>query len=299
MIVATDFAAARTHREGRVGLVPTMGYFHDGHVALMRAARDAVDTVVVSLFVNPLQFGPGEDLRRYPRDLERDAALAAAAGVDVLFAPPAGEMFAALPSTRVSVDALSQTLEGRFRPGHFEGVATVVAKLLAGLGPAVAFFGHKDAQQLAVVRRLVRDLSFPVEIAGVPTVREQDGLALSSRNTYLAPPDRQAATALSRGLFAAADLVATGERDAVALEEAVRAAAAAAPQVDLQYAELADAAETVRLLRLDREAFLAVAAVVGGTRLIDNVRFTPAGDGVVADRGVRLAGPSVLAERSS
>ncbi len=294
MKVVTTFAATRASWSGRRGLVPTLGYLHEGHVANFARAREQCDTVVASLYVNPLQFGPGEDLARYPRDLDRDAAVAADAGVDVLFAPPPAEMFAALPSTRVSVDALAETLEGRFRPGHFEGVATVVAKLLAGLQPDAAYFGRKDAQQLAVVRRLARDLSFPVEIVGVPTVRERDGLALSSRNIFLDGASRSAAAALSRGLFAAADLVEAGERDAVALEAAVREVADAEPLLELEYAELADAAETVRLLRLDREAFLAVAARVGGTRLIDNVRFTPAGDAFVADRGVRLDGPTIL-----
>ncbi len=294
MKVVETFAAARAAWSGRRGLVPTMGYLHEGHLALMRRARSESDTVVASLYVNPLQFGPGEDLARYPRDRDRDAALAADAGVDVLFAPAPPEMFAALPSTRVSVDALAETLEGRFRPGHFEGVATVVAKLFAGLQPHAAYFGRKDAQQLAVVRRLVRDLSFPIEVVGVPTVREHDGLALSSRNTYLGPATRAAAVALSRGLFAAADLVEGGERDAAVLEDAVRAVTSRELRLDVEYVELADAAETIRLLRLDREAFLAVAARVGGTRLIDNVRFTPAGDGFVADRGVRLDGPTIL-----
>lgn len=294
MKVVETFAAARAAWSGRRGLVPTMGYLHEGHLALMRRARSESDTVVASLYVNPLQFGPGEDLARYPRDRDRDAALAADAGVDVLFAPAPPEMFAALPSTRVSVDALAETLEGRFRPGHFEGVATVVAKLFAGLQPHAAYFGRKDAQQLAVVRRLVRDLSFPIEVVGVPTVREPDGLALSSRNTYLGPATRAAAVALSRGLFAAADLVEGGERDAAVLEDAVRAVTSRELRLDVEYVELADAAETIRLLRLDREAFLAVAARVGGTRLIDNVRFTPAGDGFVADRGVRLDGPTIL-----
>ncbi len=294
MKVVETFAAARAAWTGRRGLVPTLGYLHEGHIGNFRCARDACDTVMASLYVNPLQFGPGEDLTRYPRDFDRDAAIAAAAGVDVLFAPPPAEMFAAHPSTRVSVDALAQTLEGRWRPGHFEGVATVVAKIFAGLQPHAAFFGRKDAQQLAVVRRLVRDLSFPVEVVGTPTVRERDGLALSSRNVYLAPPDRAAAVALSRGLFAAADLAEGGERDAVVLEDAVRAETEREAAVEVEYVELADAVETVRLLRLDRESFLAVAARVGGTRLIDNVRFLPTDAGFAADRGIRLDGPTIL-----
>ncbi len=296
MIVARTFAAARAARRGRTGLVPTMGYFHEGHLSLMAGAREAVDTVVVSLYVNPLQFGPADDLTRYPRDLDRDAALAADAGVDVLFAPSHGDMYADLPYTRVTVEALTQTLEGRFRPGHFEGVATVVAKLFAGLQPDLAFFGRKDAQQLAVVRRLAADLSFPVEVVGLPTVREPDGLALSSRNTYLGRRERAAAVALSAGLLAAADSVESGERDAAVLEDAVRAAVEREPMLLLDYVELADAAETTRLLRLDREAFLAAAARIGDTRLIDNVWLTPAGDGFRADRGVRLDHPTILSE---
>ncbi len=288
------FADARASSRGRVALVPTLGYFHEGHLALFGRARELADTVVVSLYVNPLQFGPDEDLGNYPRDLERDAALAEEVGVDVLFAPAGDEMFPGHPSTRVSVDALAQTLEGRFRPGHFEGVATVVTKLFAGLRPDLVCFGRKDAQQLAIVRRLVRDLSFPIEVVGVQTVREQDGLALSSRNTYLTAGDRQGARTISQGLFAAADLVEAGETDAAVLEDAVRASVSAAQGAELEYAELADAVETIRLLRLDREAFLAVAARVGGTRLIDNVRFLPASGGFSADRGVRLTAPSIL-----
>ncbi len=296
MNVVTTFAAAREARRGATGLVPSLGYLHEGHLALMAKARAANDTVIVSVYVNPLQFGPDDDLARYPRDLGRDAALAADAGVDVVFAPPHEEMYPELPYTRVTVDALTQTLEGRFRPGHFEGVATVVAKLLAGLQPDRVYFGRKDAQQLAVVRRLAADLSFPVEVVGVPTVRESDGLALSSRNTYLSPAQRTAAAAVSAGLFAAADAVEAGERDAARLEDLVRSAVGAQPLLALQYAELADAAETTRLLRLDRTAFLAAAAFAGTTRLIDNVWFTPDGaGGFQADRGTRLDHPTVLA----
>jgi pantoate--beta-alanine ligase len=270
-----------------------MGYLHEGHLSLMAAAAEASDTVMASLFVNPLQFGADEDLGLYPRDLQRDAALAAAEGVDVLFAPALEEMYPGHPSTRVTVDALALGMEGMFRPGHFEGVATVVTKLLAGLQPDQAWFGRKDAQQFAVIRRLARDLSIPVEVRAGSTVREPDGLALSSRNVFLEAEHRAAARSLSVGLFAAADLVEAGERDAVPLEEAVLAATCAAGLTP-QYVELADAEDAVRLTRLRGEAFLAVAVPVGLTRLIDNVWFLPDGDGYRADRGVLLERPSVL-----
>jgi pantoate--beta-alanine ligase len=291
--IVTTFAAAREAGRGVIGLVPTMGYLHEGHLSLMHSAREACDTVVVSLFVNPLQFAPSEDLGRYPADLDRDAAMAEEAGVDVLFAPPLEEMYPGQPSTRVSVEALSLGLEGKHRPGHLEGVATVVTKLFAGLQPQLAYFGRKDGQQLAVVRRLGFDLSFPIEVVGGSTVREQDGLALSSRNTYLSAADRDAARSLSAGLFAAAALVDGGERDAAALEDAV-VAQVASGGAELEDVELADAQETIRRLRLDRECFLAVAARVGPTRLIDNVWFDPVDGGFVPDRGVRLTAPSLL-----
>ena len=294
MKVVTTFAAAREACRGVVGLVPTMGYLHEGHLSHMRAAREGNDTVLVSLFVNPLQFAAGEDLDRYPRDLDRDAGLAEAEGADVLFAPALEEMYPVRPYTRVSVDTLSLGMEGVHRPGHMEGVATVVAKLYAGLQPQRAYFGRKDAQQLAVVRRLAFDLSFPVDVVGGPTVREADGLALSSRNVYLGDADREAAVSLSRGLFAAADLAEAGERDAAVLERAVEDVVVG---LDLDYVQLADAQETIRRSLLDRECFLAAAGRVGTTRLIDNVWFELAGGGFSADRGIRLDGPSMLYER--
>lgn len=295
MKIVETFATTRGLAAGIVGLVPTMGYLHEGHLSLVTRARRRVDTVVVSLFVNPLQFGPGEDLERYPRDIERDAALAADAGADVLFAPGVDEMYPEPPVTRVTVDPLGEGLCGRTRPGHFTGVATVVAKLFAGIGPDAAWFGRKDAQQLAIVRRLAADLSFPVTVHGGPIVRAADGLALSSRNLYLSGEERRAALALSRGLMEAADAVAGGETDGPRLEAMVRAVAGEESRVDLEYAELTDAASVTRLHRVDRPSFLAVAARVGRTRLIDNVHFDPRpGGGYEPDRGVRLVGRGML-----
>lgn len=288
MIVVERFADARSAVSGRHGLVPTMGYLHEGHLSCVAAIRDRCDTVTMSIFVNPLQFDDPADLERYPRDMDRDLALAEAGGVDVVFAPPAEEMYPEPPLTRVRVATVSEGMEGAHRPGHFEGVATVVTKLFAGLRPDVAGFGRKDAQQLAVVRRLALDLSLPVEIVGVPTMRHPDGLALSSRNVFL--EDRPMALSLSQGLFAAADAAAAGERAAEALTGRVAGTVTAAGAV-LDYAVLADAATAQPIARLDRSAFLAVAARVGRVRLIDNVVLEPDG---TSDRGVRLEGPSIL-----
>ena len=310
MRIVTTAAEARNLAVGTVGLVPTMGFFHEGHLSLMNRARRETDTVVVSLFVNPLQFGAGEDLDRYPRDLERDAGLAEAEGVDVLFAPPLEEMYPAEPTTRVNVGRVAEGLCGLSRAGHFDGVATVVAKLFAALRPDLAYFGRKDAQQLAVVRRMVRDLSFPVRIVGGPIVRESDGLALSSRNVFLGDAERVAATTLSRGLMRAADAAEAGESDGQALEWIVMSiienenadGPADVPFIDLEYVELVGAGSVERLPVLDRPAFLAAAARIGQTRLIDNVHFDAvlsdlapeSGGPFVADRGIRLQRPSVL-----
>ncbi len=296
MKIVTTFAEVRAAHRGTVSLVPTMGFFHEGHLALMRAARERSDTVVVSLFVNPLQFGRGEDLDRYPRDLDRDAALAEAVGVDVLFAPSVEEMYPSEPEIRVTVGRLADYLCGRYRPGHFEGVATVVAKLFAGIQPDVAFFGRKDAQQLAVLRRLAADLSFPVEVKGRPIVREQDGLALSSRNVYLSPTERASALALSRGLARAAKAALDGVRSGAALEALVTNEIDQTAGVDLQYVNLVDADTVQPIEKLDRDSFLAVAAYVGETRLIDNVHFWLR-DRLEYQLGERLQSPSVLYER--
>jgi pantoate--beta-alanine ligase len=272
----------------RVGLVPTMGYFHDGHVSLMRAARDHDDAVVVSIFVNPLQFGPSEDLDRYPRDLERDRAMAGAAGVDVLFVPSVDEMYPRRPLTTVHVAALTAGLCGASRPTHFDGVTTVVAKLFSIVGPCRAYFGRKDAQQLAVVRRMAADLNLPVEVVGCPLVREPDGVAMSSRNANLDSRERRAARVLVGALRDAVDSMRVGERDAVAVGRVLSARVDAEPLATLDYAEVVDAEELTPLARLDdgREVLVALAARIGKTRLIDNVTVTVDGDDVRADLGV-------------
>jgi len=265
-------------RDGRrIALVPTMGYLHAGHLSLLAEGRSRGDVVVLSIFVNPLQFGPGEDLARYPRDLEGDLRQARRAATDIAFVPAAEAMYpdgAAL--TRVEVAGLSEGLCGRSRPGHFAGVATVVTKLFHLVLPHVAVFGEKDYQQLAIIRRLVRDLDLDIEIVGAPIVREPDGLALSSRNAYLSPEERTQARCLSRALTAAERLVAAGERDAGRVVAGARAVIAQAPAVRPDYVELVDA-ETLRpVATIERPALLALAAFVGSTRLIDNRVLRPA-----------------------
>ena len=264
-------------RAGRtIGLVPTMGAFHQGHLSLMRAARERCHVVVVSLFVNPTQFGAGEDLAAYPRNEERDAALATGEGVDVLFAPPAEEVYPDGFATTVRVDAVTETLEGERRPGHFDGVATVVTKLLNMAQPDVAFFGGKDAQQAVVIRRLVRELDLPVEIDVRPTVREPDGLAMSSRNAYLTPAERERALALPRALRAVERAAADGLAPADAL--AAGRAELAAAGVEAEYLE-AVSATTLRPVDdfFAQDVLVAVAARIGRARLIDNT-LVPAGD---------------------
>jgi len=286
-----------------VGFVPTMGAFHEGHRSLMRAARAQHDVVVVSLFVNPLQFGPAEDLDRYPRDLEGDVAVAHLEGVDLVFAPPVEEMYPdGPPRTGVHVEGLGDGLCGAGRPGHFDGVATVVAKLFALVGPATAYFGRKDAQQLAVVRRLTADLCLPVEIVGCPLVREEDGLALSSRNRNLAPAERAAATVLYRALRTGAELVEGGERDAGRVRRVVANVATTEALVRLEYVEVVDSTSLepvevlapgegtgVRGVPEGNEVLMAVAARVGGVRLIDNVTLRVDATGVGVDLGVMVA----------
>jgi pantoate--beta-alanine ligase len=259
-----------------IGLVPTMGAFHAGHVSLMERAREATDVVVVSLFVNPAQFGPSEDLAAYPRDEARDAEIAAAAGVDVLFAPSVAEVYPAGFQTTVTVGELGQPLEGAQRPGHFDGVATVVVKLLNMVGPDVAFFGQKDAQQALIVRRVVRDLDVPARIEVCPTVREADGLALSSRNAYLAPADRERAIALRRALDAAEQAVAAGERDAGAVATAAHGAMEPFG-VEPEYLALVSSDSLQPVDRIDGEILVALAARVGPARLIDNTLITANG----------------------
>jgi pantoate--beta-alanine ligase len=272
------YALGPARREGRsIGLVPTMGCLHEGHLSLLRAARAECDVVVMSLFVNPTQFGPNEDLERYPRDEERDLELAAEAGADFVYAPPVEEVYPDGFATYIAVEGgLTGVLDGdpsRRGPEHFRGVTTVVAKLFNSVGPDVAYFGQKDAQQVAVIRRMVSDLDFPLRIEVLPTVREPDGLAMSSRNAYLEPRDRDRATALSRAL-SAAEASAPAEGLAAALEAARAELRVAA--IEPEYLEARDAEDLSPVTELgDRPVLIAVAARVGGARLIDNVLIEP------------------------
>ncbi|RLA78036.1 MAG: pantoate--beta-alanine ligase [Deltaproteobacteria bacterium] len=255
----------------RIAFVPTMGYFHEGHLSLMREGRRLGDVLVVSIFVNPTQFGPSEDYERYPRDLERDLRLAEEVGVDVVFAPQASEMYPEGFQTYVEVTELQKHLCGRFRPGHFRGVATVVAKLFNIVKPHVAIFGRKDYQQLLIIRRMVEDLNMDVEVVGMPTVREPDGLAASSRNTYLRPEERQAALALYRSLKRAEELFAEGRRNPSDILREVHSVLDKEPLLQVEYVELCHP-ETLQPLEGEfQKGLLAIAARVGSTRLIDNI----------------------------
>jgi pantoate--beta-alanine ligase len=265
----TAWSRATRARGERIAFVPTMGALHAGHVALLADGRKRGDKLALSIFVNPTQFGPNEDLARYPRDLPGDLTKAAGAGTDVAFVPEASEIYPAGFQTAIEVRDLARGLDGLFRPGHFAGVATVVAKLFNIVQPDVAIFGEKDFQQLAIVRRLVVDLAMGIEIVGLPTVREADGLAMSSRNAYLSPAERARALSLSQALGAARDRAMAGERDAKALVDGARAAL----DVDrLDYLELCDAATLAPVSRIESSSVLLVAAFIGRTRLIDNVR---------------------------
>ena len=295
-IVAVRDACADARASQRtVGLVPTMGYLHEGHRSLMRAARAETDFVVVTIFVNPLQFGPSEDLGRYPRDLVRDLEACAQEGVDAVFAPSVAEMYPQPPATTVHVAGLTDGLCGTQRPVHFDGVTTVVAKLFAIAGPCRAYFGRKDAQQVAVVTRMAADLDLPVEVVACPLVREPDGLALSSRNAYLSADDRRAAPVLFRALHAAADAVVAGERDPLRLTARVREIVATEPKVELEYVEARDAASIAPIERVDGQVLLALAARLGVTRLIDNVGISVVGDSVAVDLGTISEGPIPVA----
>ena len=268
-----------------VGLVPTMGFLHEGHRSLMRAARANHDLVVTTIFVNPLQFAANEDLAGYPRDLGADTAAAEAEGVDVLFVPSVPEMYPEPTVTTVHVAGLTDGLCGATRPTHFDGVTTVVAKLFSIVGPSTAYFGRKDFQQLAVVRRMAADLDLPVQVVGCPLVREPDGVAMSSRNAYLSDDERGRATGILASLRAAAAVVGDGERD----PERVRAAVgteAARHGLELEYAEVRRAADLAPLATVDGEVVVAVAAAVGKARLIDNVTMQIAGAEVSTDLGV-------------
>jgi pantoate--beta-alanine ligase len=254
-----------------LGLVPTMGYLHAGHLSLVQRARLENQRVAASLFVNPTQFAPGEDLARYPRDLAHDHRLLADAGCDLLFVPGVEEMFPPGCATRVDVGPVAATLEGQRRPGHFSGVATVVLKLLGICAPDRAYFGQKDAQQLAVIRRLVRDLDLPVEVIGCPTVREPDGLAMSSRNSYLQSDERQAASVLFRALSAAHVAFSAGERDASRLRAVMRTLLETEPLARTDYVSVADPETFEELEQVADSGLLSLAVFVGRARLIDNV----------------------------
>lgn len=255
---------------GTWGLVPTMGYLHEGHLSLCRRAQAECDHVAVSIFVNPTQFGPTEDLARYPRDLPRDLALLETVGVDLVFAPEPDEIYPPGFQTYVTVEQVAQPLEGAARPGHFRGVATVVAKLFNIFQPDKAYFGQKDAQQVVVIRQMARDLDLPLEIVVCPTVREADGLAMSSRNTYLTPPERQAATVLYRALCAAQAAWQAGERNGDALRQAMRDVLATEPLARPEYVSAADPVTLAELEVAERGVLLSMAVRIGTTRLIDN-----------------------------
>ncbi len=303
MRIVSTFSEARSaateayHRSGGqegpapIGLVPTMGFLHEGHLSLISRARRECRVVTMSLYVNPRQFNVSSDFDRYPRSFERDSQLAAEAGVDILFAPSTSEMYEPDESTSIQPGRVARAMEGPRRPGHFEGVALVVTKLLAGLGAQRAYFGRKDAQQLAMIRRMARDLRFPIEIVGCPTIRESDGLALSSRNILMSAQEREAALDISRGLWAAALAAEGGERSAEGL---CREVTASRDRVAWEYVELADQDDASLLDTLDRPSFLAAAASVGKVRLIDNLFFDTSGGHLAVDRGIVLESPSLL-----
>jgi pantoate--beta-alanine ligase len=267
----SELRAARVQLLEPVGLVPTMGYLHEGHLSLARRARTECESVAASIFVNPTQFGPSEDLDAYPRDLPRDLELLDAEGVDLVWTPTPDVMYPSGFQTWVTVEKLTQPLEGALRPGHFRGVTTVVTKLFTGVWPQRAYFGQKDAQQARIIQQMTRDLNLPIEIVVCPIVREPDGLAMSSRNTYLNPEERRAATVLYRGLTAAREAFEVGERDTERLRNIVAQTVADEPLVDLQYVSCADPGTLQELETVTDKALLSMAAFAGTTRLIDNV----------------------------
>jgi len=271
-----DLRGWRAQAQGPLGFVPTMGALHAGHGQLIDQARTASASVAVSIFVNPIQFNQSEDFARYPRPLEADLAFCAARGVDIVFAPALEEMYPQPQLAYAEVERVGEHMEGRFRPGHFRGVATVVLKLFQIVQPDCAYFGEKDAQQLAVIRRMVRDLNLPVEIVGVPTVREPDGLALSSRNRHLSADERAVAPRLYQALHAAEECIAAGETDAQAVKRAAHAVLAAEPGMRVEYFEVANDAEMQLVECIAGPVRVAAAVWVGRTRLIDNVRCLPA-----------------------
>jgi pantoate--beta-alanine ligase len=272
MNILTTIAALRAARpEGRMGFVPTMGALHEGHLALVRAAKAQSDTVAASIFVNPLQFGPKEDLGKYPRTFERDCEMLEKEGVDLLFAPAVEEMYPDKAITYVIVEGLSDKLDGKSRPGHFRGVSTIVSKLFHIVQPDLAFFGQKDAAQVAIIRRMVRDLNIPVEIVVCPTTREPDGLAMSSRNAYLDAIQRKSALVLYRSVLYVQNLFQQGERNAATLINAGMKIFSEEPSVRLDYFEIVNPETLEPVEEIARGTLVAVAAYVGTTRLIDNI----------------------------
>ncbi|MFZ4859348.1 MAG: pantoate--beta-alanine ligase [Desulfuromonadaceae bacterium] len=270
-IVHMQALAIAPEREGRrIAFVPTMGFLHEGHASLLREGRTRGDVLVLSIFVNPIQFGQNEDLDRYPRDMERDCRIAEACGVDIVFMPTAAEMYPSGFQTGVSVRDLSLPLCGAHRPGHFDGVATVVAKLFNVVRPDVALFGTKDYQQLAVIRRMTADLNMPVEIIGMPVVREADGVAMSSRNAYLSPLERQSASCLIRAIRKARELFVSGEHSISVLLKATRGVIEQEAAAVIDYIEFRDGATLQELEVADGSTLLALAVKIGQTRLIDN-----------------------------
>jgi pantoate--beta-alanine ligase len=270
VVTLSELRAARASLPGPLGFVPTMGYLHTGHISLARRAKEECASAIASIFVNPTQFGPSEDLSKYPRDLPRDLAMLEAAGVDLVWTPTPEVMYPDGFQTWVAVEKLAQGLEGAMRPGHFPGVATVVAKLFNAVQPQKAYFGQKDAQQAAVIRQMTRDLDFPIEIVVCPTVREKDGLAMSSRNAYLNTEERQAATVLFRALSAAQAAYENGERHAETLRRVMSEMIATEPLARLQYVSCADYETLEELKELHGKSLLSMAVYVGKTRLIDN-----------------------------
>jgi pantoate--beta-alanine ligase len=265
-----ELRALRRRLSGRVGFVPTMGYLHEGHLALVRQARRENSAVIVSIYVNPSQFSLGEDFGGYPRDLDRDLELLRKEGTDIVFAPPDDEMYPPVFSSWVDVEKITERLEGASRPGHFRGVATIVAKLFNIVQPTKAYFGQKDAQQVVVIKRMAADLNMELEIVTVPTVRESDGLAMSSRNTYLSPEERQAASILFKALALAQRLTRGGEQDAEKIRDQMTALIQREPLACLDYVSIADAETLEELDMLHRPAVASLAVRIGKTRLIDN-----------------------------
>jgi len=263
--------ALRHQLSGTVGFVPTMGYLHEGHLALVREARTANSAVVASIYVNPTQFGPGDDLARYPRDLERDLELLQPEKVDIVFVPSEAEMYPPGFSSWIDVGSITETLEGASRPGHFRGVATIVARLFNIVRPSRAYFGQKDAQQILVIKRMVADLNMDIEIVAVPTVRESDGLAMSSRNVRLSPQERRAATVLFSALTLTRELRGDGETDADEIRRRMTQLIGKEPLAQIDYVSIADAESLEELSRIDRPSLASLAVTIGQTRLIDNM----------------------------